>query len=239
MRFNAKAHTYEAHAQVQRALATWGQAGLPESLEGKRVVELGAGTGLFTRELLARQADVTATDNAPSMLAEGARQCPQANWKAADAWNPTITTDTFDLIASSALLQWALDPANVLKKWIRIASSNGKLFCLIFAKPSLPEWLELCPEATPLAWRSATEWQRACAKAGWQDVRTHTETFHFTYPSTLALLRSLHRIGATAPNRLPATRLRALLKLYEARHALPEGGVGATWTFLRLEASAS
>ena len=67
--FGARAETYDAHADLQRRVAERLVRLLPQ-LAAPRVFELGCGTGLFSRHLLARYADGTflLTDLAPSMV---------------------------------------------------------------------------------------------------------------------------------------------------------------------------
>ena len=54
--FGARAATYEAHADLQRDVAARLARLLPE-LARPRVLELGCGTGLFSRHLVARYPD--------------------------------------------------------------------------------------------------------------------------------------------------------------------------------------
>ena len=48
--FDRRASVYEEHAPVQREAAAWLAEWLPETIGGP-VLEVGAGTGLFTRHL--------------------------------------------------------------------------------------------------------------------------------------------------------------------------------------------
>ena len=67
--FGARAASYDEHADLQRAVAERLARLLPQ-LAAPRVLELGCGTGLFSRHLLARYPDGTFlfTDLAPSMV---------------------------------------------------------------------------------------------------------------------------------------------------------------------------
>ena len=68
--FDASAPSYEAHAGVQRDVAARLARLLPD-LARPRVLELGCGTGLFSRHLVARYPEgrFVLTDAAPAMLA--------------------------------------------------------------------------------------------------------------------------------------------------------------------------
>lgn len=66
-----------------------------------RVLELAAGTGVLTQELLraASAAEVTATDLNASMVELGRRQAPAATWQEADAMSLPFADGQFDLVA--------------------------------------------------------------------------------------------------------------------------------------------
>ena len=116
--FAASAPSYDAHAELQRAVAARLARLLPD-LVAPRVLELGCGTGLFSRHLIARYPDgrFTFSDLAPAML----EQCRQAlapsalppservRFKVIDAGRLNGEGD-FDLIALSMTLHWLPDP---------------------------------------------------------------------------------------------------------------------------------
>jgi SAM-dependent methyltransferase len=65
-----------------------------------RVLEIAAGTGVLTRELLAAlpDADITATDLNDPMVAFGSRRVPGAAWQQADVMDLPFADREFDLI---------------------------------------------------------------------------------------------------------------------------------------------
>lgn len=71
------------------------------ALSPSRVLELAAGTGVLTRELVARLpgADVVATDLNPAMVALGRCRAPAAKWREADATRLPFEDQQFDLVA--------------------------------------------------------------------------------------------------------------------------------------------
>jgi malonyl-CoA O-methyltransferase len=86
--FGARADTYDDHADLQRAVAERLARLLPP-LKRPRVLELGCGTGLFSRHLLARYADgdLLLTDLAPSMVEQCRRNlATQANENCFESW---------------------------------------------------------------------------------------------------------------------------------------------------------
>ena len=69
-------------------------------LASRDVLELAAGTGVATRELVAAlpDASVTATDLNRAMVAWGAHAVPQARWAVADAQRLPFVPGRFDLV---------------------------------------------------------------------------------------------------------------------------------------------
>jgi alkylation response protein AidB-like acyl-CoA dehydrogenase len=61
--FDRHAGRYDTHATVQREAAAWLAEWLPQIIDG-HALELGAGTGLFTRHLATRATQLVATDTA-------------------------------------------------------------------------------------------------------------------------------------------------------------------------------
>ncbi len=236
MQFEQKSHTYERYANVQRSLVEWGANAWHPRCMGERVLELGAGTGLLTRKLVEKGCVVTATDLAEGMLREGKKACAEADWRLLDAWNPVMgKQECFDTVASSALLQWAKDPADVLARWGRLLDSGGRLLVLTFAESSLCELAEMCPQSMPLEWHDTDTWQGFCEAAGWRLTAVDSEVRRFNYTDVNTFFRSLHRVGVTSANRLNVAEMRVLMKNYNRQFAT-ETGVYATWSFLRLEA---
>ena len=66
----------------------------------RRVLELAAGTGIVTRELLAAvdRAEITATDLNDAMVQYGSGLAPGARWRQADALNLPFDDDQFDAV---------------------------------------------------------------------------------------------------------------------------------------------
>lgn len=65
----------------------------------REVLELAAGTGLLTRELVGAGLAVTATDLNPPMVAYGQSQVPEARWSQADALDLPFDDASFDAVA--------------------------------------------------------------------------------------------------------------------------------------------
>lgn len=235
LNFDHKAATYHANAVVQRdsadSLADW----LPAPGDGS-CLEFGSGTGLLTRHLLPRFSRVEASDIAPGMVSEGAQKFPAARWTLRDAFAPQPDAPAWDCIASCSMLQWAPDPAAVIKNWIRLLRPGGRLLLGIYVAPSLPELAALLPPECRFAWRGEADWREALAAAGARILRTGVATRVYRYPSARVFLRRLHDTGVKIPGRpLSIGQMRRLLQDYD-RTADPALGIASTWTTLRIEA---
>jgi malonyl-CoA O-methyltransferase len=141
--FGASADNYDAHAELQRAVAARLVRLLPE-LVRPRVLELGCGTGLFSRHLLAHYPDGTFvfSDLAPAMVEQCRRRLdpvPRASFAVIDADAPD-GQGTFDLIALSMALHWLLNPLGALQRLRRMLSPRGALVYATLGRESFAEW---------------------------------------------------------------------------------------------------
>src|SRR6185437_10395846 len=143
--FGARAKSYERHAGLQRAVADRLARLLPERKQ-PNVLELGCGTGLFSRHLLARYPDgrFVLTDAAPAMIAECRRNLaaadqPRISFEVMDAGEAGGHAD-LDLIVSSMTLHWLTDPAASLERLRRLLAPGGSLLYATLGPESFAEW---------------------------------------------------------------------------------------------------
>lgn len=238
MRFGAAAGSYDDHAEVQREVAAWCAEWLPPPSSSRSwdVLELGAGTGLMTRHLVAQpHLRVTATDNCPQMIQVGKARVPDARWLKLDAWEPDL--EASDLLVASSLLQWAPDPVAVLRAWRKLARPDGRLLTTFFVLGSLKEFADAAPSLSALRWHSEAEWRDFLRAAGWQILRESTWTTVQRFSSGPRALRSVHRTGAVLASQTPAAELRRALRAYESRYRDEDGQVPLSWRALRIEAT--
>ena len=144
-RFGARAEDYELHAGLQRAVADRLARLLPV-LESPRVLELGCGTGLFSRHLVTRYPDgsFVLSDVAPAMIAECRRNLASAgaarlSFEVMDAGQAGGHAE-LDLIVSSMTLHWLADPAGSLERLRRFLAPSGVLLYATLGHRSFPEW---------------------------------------------------------------------------------------------------
>lgn len=232
MRFDSFAHSYDLHAAPQRAFAARVAQFIQPRLD-EDILELGAGTGALTRCLLARgSADIRATDGSRAMVELGRRSAPGAQWGQWDAFSGPVPAARLQV--SSGLLQWAAEPVKVLENWRSSLKAGGRMVHALACEPCLREWRGLVPES-PLQWRDEASWLGYFKNAGLRVSRHELWVERFFFPSSLDLLRAMHRSGVTGQPQLGAGRLRRALRNYALRHSSPQGVV-STWAWLAVEA---
>jgi malonyl-CoA O-methyltransferase len=143
--FGARAATYELYAEMQRAIAAR-LAGLLPDATRPRVLELGCGTGLFSRHLVARYSDgsFVLTDAAPAMVAKcrenlAAARASKISFEIMDASRPG-GEGPYDVIALSMTLHWLADQTASLERLRQLLAPSGVLIYAALGPASFAEW---------------------------------------------------------------------------------------------------
>jgi malonyl-CoA O-methyltransferase len=215
--FGARAPSYEAHADLQRAVAERLARWLPE-LARPRVLELGCGTGLFSRHLVARYPDgsFVLSDLAPAMIEEcrrnlGSGRSERISFEVLDAVRPGVE-GPFDLIAMSMTLHWLADPVAALDRLGRLLAPGGVVLYATISGESFAEWREvLAAQGQPSGLIDLP------ALPGIVD-----EERLVTDVDALAFLRRIKAIGGLTPKEgyapLSAGALRRVIRAADERH---------------------
>jgi len=236
MNFEARAKVYERGARAQRWAAGWLAEWVEPAARGLDALELGAGTGLFTRALVAAgHRRLAAMDAAPAMVREGRRNAPGAQWFVGDAWEPDIE-ERYDRLYAASLLQWAPDPPATLARWRSLMRPGGRLRACLFVEGSLIEFQAVDPAFSALRWRSPAQWRALFEAAGWDVARWGVAEARFVYRDAREALRAVHDAGAARPGRFGVAGLRRFLAACEKRREAADG-MPQTWRALRLEAA--
>jgi malonyl-CoA O-methyltransferase len=234
--FDRAASRYRQHALVQDQMAAWLADWLPTDRSG-RALEVGAGPGVFTEKVLPWTGTLLATDISGAMCAAGREALPGANWSVMAA--EMLEGSGWDWIFCSSMLQWTSRPAKILMGWRERLKPGGRVLAGLFVDETLPEMRAVVGSPGPVRWRSVDAWRADIATAGLRLDRDTVERRVFTYASALELWRSLHAVGAAPERRVTVGQLRRWLREYDGRYraSVAGGGVIATWTFYRFEAS--
>jgi SAM-dependent methyltransferase len=99
------------------------------SLSPRRVLEIAAGTGILTRELVAAipAAEITATDLNAAMVEFGSRRVPGAEWQRADALQLPFDDKHFDLVICQFGVMFFPDKAAAFGEVRRVLAAGGRL----------------------------------------------------------------------------------------------------------------
>ena len=226
--FGAAAAHYDDHAGPQRfaarLVADLAQRQRPQGVH--RILEIGCGTGLLTRDIQARWpgAEIIVTDLSPGMLDKAAAGGLVAGrFLAMDGEAPAFDGPWFDLILSSLAFQWFDDLPAAIARLAALLRPGGSLIFSTMGQGSFARW------------RAA---HAACGlEAGVPDypsldavramLRGHADSFAFDETVVLdgggarGLIAHLKGIGAVVPSagRRPLARaqLRAVMAAYEAQ----------------------
>lgn len=226
--FGRGAASYEPQARLQQAIA-WRLGHLCRALvlpEGPRA-DLGAGTGLLSRALLAHHPELTQRppeqiDLCPELLARNPLSplgaCP---WDLNHGLPASL--HQAGLLASSFALQWLEDPAGQLHHWARHLAPGGWLVLAVPVAGSFAAWHAAARAAgvpcTALALPRAEALESAVGNAGLELARLQRLRFSRAPRDGLATLRLLRSLGATASRQPPLSsgQMRRLLAHWPPR----------------------
>jgi malonyl-CoA O-methyltransferase len=227
--FSKHAKTYDRYAQLQKSMAERLASLLPIPLPEK-VLEIGCGTGLFTRHLLTQPiGQLILNDIAPGMLEilSSSLTLPK---------NTTISSGNAervhflktDLICANAVFQWFQNPQETLKKLSQSLSRNGGMIFSTFGPRTLIEFREAANLMSPIDLYENTTWQKMIRDAGFTIRFSDIEIRKTFFSSTLMLLKNLQQIGAAPIHMMKTGGLRKLMRDYDHQFSTTQG-VYATW----------
>jgi SAM-dependent methyltransferase len=167
------------------------------------VLELGCGTGYFTRELARSGADIVAIDVSPELLEIARTNCsaPNVRYEIQNAYALTYSNATFDSVVGSSVLHH-LEIEEAVREIYRVLKPGGTIY---FTEPNMlnPQiaiqknvpWIKHrlgdSPDETAFF-----RWplRRLLEQAGYGDIRI--EPFDFLHPKTpVPLIDPLNAFG--------------------------------------------
>ncbi len=197
-----------------------------------RVLDVGAGTGHWSRQLAKQytDADVIACDLAFGMM-QFAAQYPQAKQQPAEFICGDVEALPFlesqiDLIFSNCMLQWCEALPKALFEMCRVLRPEGWLFFSTFGPETLQElrdsWAEVDDKKHVDDFTDIQTLGDSMARAGFEEITLDRDVFTLTYPTVLDLARDLKILGS---RNVAADRNRGLmgkqkwLQLFQAYEA--------------------
>src|SRR5581483_7101026 len=112
---------------------------LPERLDGLEALDVGAGTGAATRELLRRGAQVVAVDRSASMLDELTRQTEgRVPTVVTDVRRLALPDDEYDVTVAAFVLNHLEDAAMGVRELVRVTKPGGEVIATTFGADEHP-----------------------------------------------------------------------------------------------------
>lgn len=232
--FSRAASTYDAVAELQRAVGSRLLELLPAQAAPQRWIDLGSGTGYFTRALAARypQAQGLAVDIAEGMLRHAREQGGALHFIGGDAERLPLRDSACDLLFSSLAVQWCADLPAVLGEACRVLRPGGvaafSSLCIGTLGELRQSWEAVDGFVHVNRFRAFEQYQQHCAGSGLEVLELRTEDRVLHFPDLRSLTHELKALGAHnlnpgRPDGLTGReRVRALIAAYE-RFRQPEG----------------
>ena len=200
--FSRAAASYDSVAELQRAVGHELLARLPQHLNPQRWLDLGSGTGYFSRvwapALPASQGG--ALDIAEGMLNHARPLGGAGHFIAGDAERLPLRDASFGLIFSSLAVQWCADFTAVLSEAHRVLQPGGVLAFASLCVGTLDELRESWRAADGMVhvnrFRTFEAYQQLCAASGLRVVSLERRPHVLHYPDVRSLTHELKALGA-------------------------------------------
>ncbi|MBB4868124.1 malonyl-CoA O-methyltransferase [Pseudomonas nitritireducens] len=232
--FSRAASTYDAVADLQRAVGSHLLELLPAHAAPQLWIDLGSGTGYFTRALAARypQAQGLSVDIAEGMLRHARDLGGAQHFIGGDAERLPLRDEAADLLFSSLAIQWCADLPAVLSEARRVLRPGGgaafSSLCIGTLGELRQSWETVDGFVHVNRFRAFEQYQQHCAASGLEVLELRTEDRVLHFPDLRSLTHELKALGAHnlnpgRPDGLTGReRVRALIAAYE-RFRQPEG----------------
>ena len=207
--FNRAAGQYEDYALIQKKIGDDLFERLKYiKLDPKSIVDLGCGTGLYTRQLadLYPQATITGIDFSSQMIAQAIEKSDLHQgliFHCEEATSTQLPDHSVDLIFSNLLFHWC-DTASLLKECCRLLKPNGLLLFAALGPDTLYElrqsWKKIDNFVHVNSFTDMHHVGDALLKQGFKDPVTDLEYVTTTFPDLFSLMSSLKAIGVQNAN---------------------------------------
>ncbi len=230
--FSKHARTYDRYAQLQRTMAERLASMLPTPLP-EPVLEIGCGTGIFTRHLLVKRAlHLYLNDLAPGMVHYLKDQLTLPdNCESIVGNAESIEFPKVKLITGNAVFQWFRLPEATLQKFKQFLEPGGTVIFNTFGARTLEEFRKTGSLESPNFLLTPGQWENLLKSAGYKIVKSETEERHVFFKDTRELVKNLQQIGAAPIRLLKPSELKKLMRDYDSKFHTPQG-VYTQWELL-------
>lgn len=209
--FSKAAKSYDQYALFQRDTGDFLlQLAKLHSNSCKNILDLGCGTGYFSKQLNDWQqshyyqlsADaLTCFDLSPFMLQEtDKRGLTYHQSVEGDIDKLPFVNDSFDLIFSNLVLQWSEDLSEALSQAKQTLKKSGVICFSTLLDGSLTElksaWQAVDNNQHINTFLNESEIKSAVECAGFREFKIFTKTYSYFFPDVIAVMKSLKGIGA-------------------------------------------
>ena len=230
--FSAAARHYDEHAVVQRQVAERLLAlARKMSPHPRRILELGCGTGLYTRLLGSAfvSAKIVAVDLSEQMVRVARTNVPGESVQFVVGDVERMDWGRYDLVSANGSLQWATDAPAMLMRLAGTLDEGGALACSLFGPETYGE-LDACmtevlgAEARVTASRFASRQRLSAALAQtYHPWRIDEQRYTRTFDSLRELLLHIRRTGTRgqpeiSQRRWTPGRLAEVERIYRQRY---------------------
>ena len=100
-------------------------------LRGKQVLDVGCGTGIYTKILKRRGADISGIDISKSMIEVAKREVSGVDFKVGSAYELPYRAGSFDLVLAALVIEHLTDLDKAFSEINRVLKKGGKRISLL------------------------------------------------------------------------------------------------------------